>query len=176
MDALKGYTAGSDSEEDGEITAPTTRVAQFPIVNLSPAIAFTPKPHSTVALYDERNREIKVNPKYDELFRSDVGFKTGFNVLILFQAGPANPFKSQSQLAKKNMLTGFVEAANFDDYHFSRAQHSYNNLGYAEDPSAHAGKSYIGDTKKASDEKVTILNIYFIIVDEQCLNLLPFSR
>jgi pre-mRNA-processing factor 17 len=64
-----------------------------------------------------------------------------------------NPFKTQQQLAKKNMLTGFVESANFDDFHFNRALRSYDTLGYAENPTAHAGKSFIGDVKKAVEEK-----------------------
>lgn len=74
MNFLKSYTAGSDSEEDGEITAPATRAPQLPLVNLAPTVAYNSKPQSTVAIYDEVNREIKVNPKYNELFRPNVSF------------------------------------------------------------------------------------------------------
>lgn len=73
MDILQNYSAGSDSDEEGEIDDSTT-TRQLPIMDLAPAVAFTSKPHSTVALYDDRTREIKTNPKYDELFRADVSF------------------------------------------------------------------------------------------------------
>jgi hypothetical protein len=73
MDILQNYSAGSDSDEEGEIDDSTT-TRQLPIMDLAPAVAFTSKPHSTVALYDDKTREIKTNPKYDELFRADVSF------------------------------------------------------------------------------------------------------
>ncbi|KAI6241236.1 Pre-mRNA splicing factor [Aphelenchoides fujianensis] len=136
MDILKGY-ANSDSEEDGEIgQEPRPLLLPSADVNLAPAVIGTStRPESTVAVYDERNREIKYNPKYDELFRPE--------------AGPSNPFKSSQQLAKKNMLTGFVEAANFSDFHFDRAMRSFDTLGYSENPSAHSGSALIGDKQKA---------------------------
>lgn len=75
MDALQNYTAGSDSEEDGEITATSSQAPQFPVMNLAPPVAFTPKLNSsTVAIYDERSREMKTNAKYEDLFKPDVGF------------------------------------------------------------------------------------------------------
>jgi hypothetical protein len=51
------------------------------------------------------------------------------------------------------MLTGFVESANFSDFHFNRAIRSYDTLGYAENPTANAGTSFVGDVKKAKQEK-----------------------
>jgi hypothetical protein len=72
MDVLRAYSAGSDSDEDGEISETTT--SNIPMLDLAPAVAFNPKLHSTVAIYDEKNREVKTNPKYDELYRPDVSF------------------------------------------------------------------------------------------------------
>lgn len=71
----------------------------------------------------------------------------------MFQVGPQNPFKSQSQLAKKNMLTGFVESANINEFHFNRELRSFDTRGYSLDPTAHAGTSYIGDVNKANEGK-----------------------
>ena len=71
MDALQSYTAGSDSEEEGEVSS--SQIAhELPLVNLAPTVAFNPKPQSIVAVYDEKSREIKTCPKYDELFAPDV--------------------------------------------------------------------------------------------------------
>jgi hypothetical protein len=51
------------------------------------------------------------------------------------------------------MLTGFTETANFSDFHFNRAMRSYDTLGYSDNPTASAGTSFIGDVKKANEEK-----------------------
>ncbi|KAI6203118.1 39S ribosomal protein L52, mitochondrial [Aphelenchoides besseyi] len=138
MDVLQSYV-NSDSDEDGEITnEPRPLLLPNSGVNLAPALSRTVKPTSTVAVYDQ-NREVKYNPKYDELFGPE--------------AGPSNPFKTAQQLAKKNMLTGFVEAASFNDFHFDRAMRSYDTLGYSENPTAHSSTQFVGDTKKAKAEK-----------------------
>ncbi|KAI6178481.1 39S ribosomal protein L52, mitochondrial [Aphelenchoides besseyi] len=138
MDVLQSYV-NSDSDEDGEITnEPRSLLLPDSGVELAPALIGTVKPTSTVAVYDQ-NREVKYNPKYDELFGPE--------------AGPSNPFKTAQQLAKKNMLTGFVEAASFNDFHFDRAMRSYDTLGYAENPTAHSSTQFVGDTKKAKAEK-----------------------
>lgn len=72
MDFLQNYTAGSDSEEEGEITKIQKSSSALPLVNLAPIVALGSKPTTIVAVYDEKDREIKTNPKYDELFRPDV--------------------------------------------------------------------------------------------------------
>lgn len=72
MDALKNYTAGSDSEEEGEIGESSTANFDLPSLNLAPLVPFNSKPKSVVAVYDDKLREIKTIPKYDELFRQEV--------------------------------------------------------------------------------------------------------
>jgi pre-mRNA-processing factor 17 len=49
------------------------------------------------------------------------------------------------------MLTGYVEPAHVNHFHFERAIRSYDILGYAENPSADAGNSYVGDVAKAEE-------------------------
>ncbi|VDN29893.1 unnamed protein product [Cylicostephanus goldi] len=51
-------------------------------------------------------------------------------------AGPSNPFKSENQKAPKNTLTGFVEPAHINDFHFTRELRSFDTLGYARNPTA----------------------------------------
>ncbi|KHJ75893.1 WD domain, G-beta repeat protein [Oesophagostomum dentatum] len=41
-----------------------------------------------------------------------------FKCPYVIQAGPSNPFKSENQKAPKNTLTGFVEPAHINDFHF----------------------------------------------------------
>lgn len=55
------------------------------------------------------------------------------------------------------MLTGFVEPAHFNQFHFDRAIRSYDTLGYAENPSADAGNTFIGDVVKAEETGGTSL-------------------
>jgi len=69
-----------------------------------------------------------------------------------FQTEPSNPFKSDREKAKKNMLTGFVEPAHFNPFHFDRAIRSYDSLGYAQNPSEAATSSkFVGDVVKAQE-------------------------
>ncbi|KAK0422031.1 hypothetical protein QR680_007322 [Steinernema hermaphroditum] len=90
-----------------------------------------------VAVPDPNTKELSYNPKYEELFRA--------------AAGPSNPFKTEREKAQKNMLTGFVEPAHFDRFHFERNIRSFDTLGYAVDPSAEAGNQFVGDVKKAKE-------------------------
>lgn len=47
------------------------------------------------------------------------------------------------------MLTGFVEPAHFNKFHFDRAIRSYDTLGYAQDPTASSTNEFVGDVLKA---------------------------
>lgn len=51
------------------------------------------------------------------------------------------------------MLTGFVEPAHFNDFHFERAIRSFDTLGYAQDPTAESNNKFVGDVIKAEQEK-----------------------
>ena len=50
-----------------------------------------------------------------------------------------NPFKSANQRAQKNTLTGYVEPAHINEFHFNREIRSFDTLGYARNPTAEAG-------------------------------------
>lgn len=64
------------------------------------------------------------------------------------KVGPSNPFKSENQKAKKNMLTGFVESAHINSFQFEQQIRAFDTLGYARDPTATQGSKYVGDANK----------------------------
>ncbi|KAI1722449.1 WD domain, g-beta repeat domain-containing protein [Ditylenchus destructor] len=145
MDLLKDYGEGSD---DGEIEdvpmknpldEANQKVLSLPSVNLAPPVSGEIAVRNVAPLFDPKTKELMRNPTYEELFKPE--------------AGPNNPFKSESQTAQKNMLTGFVEPAHFNAFHFDRAIRSYDSLGYAEDPSATSQTQYVGDVKKAVESQ-----------------------
>ncbi|KAJ1350188.1 hypothetical protein KIN20_005920 [Parelaphostrongylus tenuis] len=88
-----------------------------------------------VAIVDPRTKELTTNPTYEQLFQPE--------------AGPTNPFKSENQKAQKNVLTGFVEPAHINDFHFTRELRSFDTLGYARNPTADKSHEFIGDKEAA---------------------------
>ncbi|CAI4225281.1 unnamed protein product [Auanema sp. JU1783] len=91
-----------------------------------------------IAIVDPKTKEIKFNPTYQQLFQPE--------------AGPSNPFKSESQKAHKNTLTGFVEPAHINDFHFEREIRSFDTLGYASNPTAEAESKFIGNKEEAAEK------------------------
>ena len=43
--------------------------------------------------------------------------------------GPAHPFKTRQQLAKKNTLSGYVEPAHFDAFQFENQRRTFHSYG-----------------------------------------------
>ncbi|CAI9735967.1 pre-mRNA-processing factor 17 [Octopus vulgaris] len=90
---------------------------------------------------DPTEKELKHNPKYDELFTPTVG--------------PKNPFLTQQFSADRNMLSGFVEAAHVNDFQFETQRRTFASYGYATDPSTEIESQapVIGDVAKAEANK-----------------------
>eukprot|EP00731_Ephydatia_muelleri_P032029 Em0023g536a len=70
--------------------------------------------------------------------------------------GPMNPFKSQQQLAQKNILSGHMEPAHFDAFQFENQRRTYHIHGYAIDPSVVEGMApqstpFVGDLEQAGE-------------------------
>jgi len=65
-------------------------------------------------------KEVKYNPKYEELFTPTVG--------------PDNPLKTQQAKADKNTAAGFVEPAHFNAFHFENQMRTFHSYGQAIDP------------------------------------------
>lgn len=144
MDFLKDYGGGDSSDEDLQTeSSPSVDLQRvnslgLPMINIAPSVAPSDvsKP---IARIDPKTKELFYNPTYDELFQPEVG--------------PSNPHKSEQQRAQKNTLTGFVEPAHFNSFHFDRAIRSFDTLGYAEDPSEAPTQKFVGDSKKATENE-----------------------
>lgn len=48
---------------------------------------------------------------------------------FLIRQGPLNPFKTEQQLAAKNTLTGYVEDAHFNAFHFENQRRTFHSYG-----------------------------------------------
>lgn len=70
---------------------------------------------------DKNVKEVMYNPKFEELFAPEVG--------------PLNPFKTQQQKAKKNILSGYVEHAHLNEFQFENQRRTFHSYGFAIDPS-----------------------------------------
>ncbi|KAF8366640.1 prp-17, partial [Pristionchus pacificus] len=139
MDLLRGYTAhDSDSDDNDHALAPPTGTSLGLAIQAAPFVVPDAK-KTYVAVVNPDTKQLDHNPRYDELF--------------LPEAGPSNPFKTERQKAAKNTLTGFVEPAHINQFHFDREIRSFDTLGYARNPTAENGDSFIGDKQKAQDNK-----------------------
>ncbi|KHN81906.1 Pre-mRNA-processing factor 17 [Toxocara canis] len=148
MDLLREYAASSDGaqsdSEDERMRAPISfdscKSLAIPKTGLDVAPAVVTR-HDIggTACVDPRTKELDYNPKYEELFQPI--------------AGPSNPFKSSSQSAHKNMLTGYVETAHVDSFQFDQQIRAFDTLGYARDPSADQSNKYIGDVQRAKEKQ-----------------------
>ncbi|XP_071502742.1 pre-mRNA-processing factor 17-like [Diadema antillarum] len=74
---------------------------------------------------DPSTKLVMYNPQYEQIYTPE--------------AGPANPFKTQQQKAAKNMLSGFVEPAHLNAFHFENQRRTFSSYGFAVDPSVETG-------------------------------------
>ncbi|XP_025096993.1 pre-mRNA-processing factor 17-like isoform X2 [Pomacea canaliculata] len=88
---------------------------------------------------DLTTKEVKYNPKYEELFAPEVG--------------PAHPYKTQQAMAVKNTLAGLAEPSHFNDFQFENQRRTFTSYGYAVDPSVSGEMETIGDTQAAESLK-----------------------
>lgn len=86
---------------------------------------------------DVTTNEISRNLKYEELFAPELG--------------PENPFLTQQQKAKKNMLSGYVEQAHISEFQFENQRRTFTSYGYALDPTVDGkvveGSSVVGSAE-----------------------------
>ncbi|XP_069128076.1 pre-mRNA-processing factor 17-like [Argopecten irradians] len=92
---------------------------------------------------DITTKEVKYNPKFEEMFAP--------------QVGPSNPFKTQQMLATKNMISGYAESAHFNQFEFENQRRTFTSYGYAMDPSVDVQVSsdlpIVGDKVAAEESK-----------------------
>ena len=63
------------------------------------------------------------------------------------QVGPQNPFKTKQQLAPKNMLSGYVEPAHFDNFQFENQRRTFHSFGMT----LHSGTLHKSQCSKTVD-------------------------
>ena len=149
MDALRKYgsDSSSNSEDSEEEEAPLEQVKEIPkdddcTLHLKPSVSNPGVSQSTqIAIHaapsvavnekmdlrrhiDPSAKEIKYNPRYDELFAP--------------VAGPAHPFKTQQEAAVKNTLSGYVEPSHLNEFQFELQRRTFHSYGFAQDPSSTA--------------------------------------
>eukprot|EP00055_Hartaetosiga_balthica_P009503 m.37989 g.37989 ORF g.37989 m.37989 type:complete len:567 (-) comp6771_c0_seq3:2117-3817(-) len=125
-------SSGDESSSGSQIltTMTTTTVASSSsAINTAPQIMA--KPGSSLVYHvDPQAKEVSYNPKAEQLFAP--------------QAGPLNIFKQNKTALKRNTFTGYIEEGHISDFQFDNQRYSYNNLGFAMDPSQE-GDVQIGD-------------------------------
>ncbi|KAA0202038.1 hypothetical protein HAZT_HAZT004928 [Hyalella azteca] len=88
---------------------------------------------------DPLTKELSYNPRYD--------------VLAAPVLGPELPNQSAFHKMKRNMLSGFAEAAHVSDFEFEKERRTFTSYGYAVDPSISSdpgeGLKMVGDTAAA---------------------------
>lgn len=91
---------------------------------------------------DPNATELTFNPKYEVLFAPTLG--------------PENPFKTQQQQAKRNMLSGYVEPAYISSFEFENQRRTFNSFGYALDPTVgeECSGKLVGAIEEASTSSV----------------------
>ncbi|XP_076466522.1 pre-mRNA-processing factor 17-like [Babylonia areolata] len=91
---------------------------------------------------DPLTKEVKYNPKYEELYAP--------------QVGPSNPNLTQQAQAERNTLAGFAEPSHFNDFQFENQRRTFTSYGYAMDPSINkevVEEKLVGDTGTAEELK-----------------------
>ncbi|XP_042911145.1 pre-mRNA-processing factor 17 isoform X1 [Parasteatoda tepidariorum] len=158
---LKGYGSDSDQSIDEALDNENNIDFSKSIVALKDKFQINAAPlvevkesFNAVKCIDPTNRVLTYNPKFEELYAP--------------VAGPENPFKTQQQKADKNTLSGFVEEAHINDFHFESQRRTFTSFGYAIDPSlnnaevtkdklvANESNKTLADT--SVDDKVTVFD------------------
>ncbi|KAI8740977.1 pre-mRNA-processing factor 17 [Biomphalaria glabrata] len=132
---LQEYDSDDKDDESGnEISEITSHLQPIknPANSLSSSIALVAAPavvsnEDNLGLrhIDPKTKELKYNPKHDELFAP--------------QVGPFNPFRTQQAKAVRNNLAGFAEPAHFSDFQFDNQRKTFTSYGFALDPSVDSG-------------------------------------
>lgn len=141
-------SSGEDSEQESDITSHLKPLDENAIAVLQNKMLVCAAPNvvplgavDTMRHIDSTTKEVMYNPKFEELFAPEVG--------------PENPFQTQQQKAKKNMLSGYVEQAYISDFQFENQRRTFTSFGYALDPtvdgSAQEGKTIVGATEVAQE-------------------------
>jgi len=127
MDAIQQY--GSSDEErqptEDEVLHLKPLESKMSLeVNTAPDVMIPKEVFDTRIVDQDSKKQIMYNPTYEEMWAP--------------KQGPLDPTKTQQQLAKKNMLTGFIEPAHVSPFQFENQRRTFHSYGFCEDPSVDA--------------------------------------
>ncbi|KAK7492072.1 hypothetical protein BaRGS_00016736 [Batillaria attramentaria] len=145
--SLRHYDSDSDASNDEKeeqndgFNAHLQPIDKSKSVGASMALVLAPEVETSADTsglrhLDPTTKEVKHNPKYEELYAP--------------QMGPTNPFQTQQASAVRNTLAGFAEPSHFNDFQFENQRRTFTSYGYALDPSV---EKVIGDTENAEEMK-----------------------
>jgi pre-mRNA-processing factor 17 len=154
--SLVGY-ASDDSDSEGESTTVTSsslsNVANpefaLTLMNSAPLVELDEK--GTLTRYvNPRTKEFEHNPTVDEMWRPLAGpFRPSGRVVLTAQA----------QGIEQNAVTGWAEKTNIDAFSFDEQYLTFQNYGYAADPSVNAGANrVIGEEKLKAEKEGDVLS------------------
>ncbi|CAH8580306.1 unnamed protein product [Dicrocoelium dendriticum] len=130
MSGLVTYESSSDGDSSSSSTedtaSPKVLKSQFvTTINVAPEVIHKDE-FLPIIPVDPQSRELVHNPTVEQLYAPVFG--------------PANPFKSEKQLAPKNILSGLVEETHVNTFAFETQHRTFMSFGYAEDPSVEGGQ------------------------------------
>ncbi|XP_076041096.1 pre-mRNA-processing factor 17 [Oratosquilla oratoria] len=144
---LRNYGSESDNEEvsNDDFVQHLKPIKSGEIIGNELKLVVAPEVTSTKELDERRHidplqKEIKYNPKYEELFAP--------------VQGPQKP-QSKYHEVQRNILSGHVEEAHFSAFDFEAQRRTFTTYGYAVDPSISGnpddGRRYVGNTSAAEE-------------------------
>lgn len=138
-----GSDSESDPEDNEELVQHLRPIESGHTIGQDLQIVVSPEVTSTKELDDRRHidpdeKELKYNPRYDELYAPVLG---------------PEALHSKYHEVNRNTLAGHVESAHFNDFEFESQRRTFTTYGYAVDPSISGqpedGRRYIGDVSSA---------------------------
>jgi len=160
MLSLKNYGSSSEDSSSSEDEEPSKKVPKTSTTNKAetdstlhlkppPSSASTSMALAVVAApavapnetmdprrhIDPGTKEVSYNPKYEDMFAPMIG--------------PDHPFKTETQKADKNTLSGKVEPAHLNEFQFELQRRTFHSYGFAQDPSNDPSQELIGSSEGA---------------------------
>eukprot|EP00037_Helgoeca_nana_P025026 m.269122 g.269122 ORF g.269122 m.269122 type:complete len:571 (+) comp26824_c0_seq1:315-2027(+) len=138
--------ATTDSTKAVVVAHPTSKSMRtfsgLDAADAAPVVTFQGDPNKGLRLVAPGTKAVFFNPTHDELARP--------------QVGPANPNKKHGEMATKNTWNGYVEAGEVSEFNFEDQRRTFDNMGYALDPSVSGTTSvhsFVGSKEAAVANK-----------------------
>ncbi|KAL6187075.1 hypothetical protein ACLB2K_043190 [Fragaria x ananassa] len=156
MDLLRAY---SDDQNPNSPASSSSSPESSPPRLLPPKSAAPQVDDTMLALTVAKNRSAMTRPI--DPTQHLVDFNPTYDQLWAPIYGPSHPYaKDGLAQGMRNHKLGFVEDAAIEPFIFDEQYNTFQNYGYAADPSASAGYNYVGDlTALQKNDAVSVYNI-----------------